>query len=229
MTSLASFLSPEQIDYVWSRVEKTGECWLWKGSLNPDGYGKITLPVNESNRTIAAHRLVWEMVKGEIPKGLLCCHSCDVRHCVNPSHIWLGTQKENIQDMVRKGRKPSKLKPKQVLEIYALLQENTLTYREIGQRFGVGTTIVRDIGSGKKWSHLTKADGSFKKKGCNLISNDLAFKIRILKNKQGLTTDQVHEVTGVSYELIRSVSRGKVYKNAGGPIKVNPYRRKTAY
>lgn len=228
MKSLTSSLTQDQVDSFWSKVNKTEECWLWTANTNPDGYGKVTLQVNGRSRTIAAHRMAWELLRGAIPKGLICCHSCDVRHCVNPAHIWLGTQKQNIRDMVSKGRKPSKLTHQQVLKIYALLQENKLTYKAIAQQFGVGTTIVRSIGSGAKWSHLTGADGTFKKKTRSLITNDLALRIRILKNRDNLTTDEVHEATGVPHELIRSVARGKTYIHAGGPIKVNPYKRKAA-
>ena len=68
-------------------------CWLWLGFISPDGYG-----------TRLAHRRAWELARGPIPDGMLVCHRCDVRHCVNPDHLFLGTHLDNMRDMIRKGR-----------------------------------------------------------------------------------------------------------------------------
>lgn len=80
---------------------KGNECWLWQAAVIHNGYGQFTYKY----KGIKAHRFSYELYKGEIPKGMLVCHSCDVRNCVNPDHLWLGTQKDNIQDMFKKGRR----------------------------------------------------------------------------------------------------------------------------
>ncbi len=78
-------------------------CWFWDKSLNPAGYGKIVFN-GLSGKIWLAHRASYELFKGEIPKGLHVLHKCDQPACVNPDHLWLGTNEENIQDRINKGR-----------------------------------------------------------------------------------------------------------------------------
>ncbi len=75
-------------------------CHLWKGYVREDGYGSISV----FNYPHQVHCVSFVIHKSDIPKGLFVCHSCDVRHCINPAHLWPGTQKDNIQDAVKKGR-----------------------------------------------------------------------------------------------------------------------------
>lgn len=76
-------------------------CWLWTASLDKKGYGKAT--VNGGGWKLA-HRVAWELYRGEIPDGLCACHACDTPACVNPEHLFIGTQQDNVDDMARKGR-----------------------------------------------------------------------------------------------------------------------------
>lgn len=85
----------------WQRVERGPNCWLWSGGTNERGYGKIS---DDNRRPAYAHRISWEMTNGPIPEGLYVCHHCDNPRCVNPSHLFLGTQKDNLRDMSTKGR-----------------------------------------------------------------------------------------------------------------------------
>src|SRR5439155_563058 len=85
----------------WSKVDKTSTCWLWKGAKDSSGYGWVG---NGQHKTITTHRLIWELTFGSIPKGLWVLHTCDVRNCVNPAHLWLGTNTDNQRDASRKGR-----------------------------------------------------------------------------------------------------------------------------
>lgn len=89
----------------WPKVNVLGEtqCWNWMASIKPNGYGQIGRGGRGAG-VVYAHRASWELVNGKIPDGLQVLHHCDNRRCVNPSHLFLGTQKDNIRDMLSKGR-----------------------------------------------------------------------------------------------------------------------------
>ena len=87
-------------------------CILWTGGISRGGYGKIGMG-GHVGRTETAHRVVWRELRGPIPNDLCVLHKCDVRRCVNPDHLFLGTKKDNTQDMMRKGRNvPGKGRPR---------------------------------------------------------------------------------------------------------------------
>ena len=77
-----------------------GDCWRWMGRPDRDGYGQIKV----GKRNKRAHRVAYELQYGPISAGLFICHACDTRGCVNPAHLWPGTNADNMQDMVAKGR-----------------------------------------------------------------------------------------------------------------------------
>lgn len=86
-------------------VVKTDGCWLWTGSTNHNGYGKLWVMNADGTRSkVRAHRLSYELHKGPIPKGVLVLHRCDNRTCTNPDHLYLGTHWDNAYDAVKRGR-----------------------------------------------------------------------------------------------------------------------------
>lgn len=135
------------IKKLWSKVLKTDGCWNWTGKTSAAGYGRIYF----SGRSHYAHRVSFEVAFGSIGAGLVVCHTCDNPRCVNPAHLFVGTQRENIQDMARKGRcKPSgvfgdghgmaKLTDKQVAEIRSL--SATHSNPELATKFGVSRSLI---------------------------------------------------------------------------------------
>jgi len=134
------------------------ECWIWQGGVNTSGYGIM----RAGGRSEGAHRVSWEIHFGPIPDGLQCLHRCDVRNCVNPYHLFLGTHQDNMDDMVSKGRDrqligeshhSAKLTASQVIEIRALAAQGA-PQPEIAKRFGITQSNVSQIVLYKSWKHI---------------------------------------------------------------------------
>lgn len=142
----------------WSRVEKTKTCWIWKASIVDSGYGHFYL----DGKQIRAHRMAWILTKGQIPKNKFVCHHCDIPACVRPAHLFIGTAKDNTQDMINKNRKKfgdtkgeksckAKLKNKDVLKIRRRLL-NKDTHRAIAKDFGVAKSTIWAISKRISWN-----------------------------------------------------------------------------
>ena len=94
-------MSPERLEKFWSYVEKTDTCWNWIKADNGAGYGIFS---HEKNKIDRAHRIAYRETYGEIPKGMFVCHHCDNRKCVRPDHLFVGTNQDNVNDMMSKKR-----------------------------------------------------------------------------------------------------------------------------
>lgn len=113
----------------WSKVLKTPTCWLWQGKKFPrTGYGQFTI----RRKTVLAHRTAHELAIGPIPAGMLVCHRCDVRDCVRPDHLFLGTYSDNMRDASSKMRLPTQ-KNTHCLHGHEYTLENTRWYGNIRQ------------------------------------------------------------------------------------------------
>src|ERR1700756_2891954 len=92
-------------DRFWAKVAKGPGCWEWQGKRHYKGYGHFTVRGQGRRRTLKAHRVSWELANGPIPEGLHVLHSCDNPPCVNPDHLFLGTDMDNVHDRDAKGRR----------------------------------------------------------------------------------------------------------------------------
>jgi hypothetical protein len=98
------YLRYSAADLLAARTDRGPSCWLVTGYAMPNGYVQVDTRDNGTKRRVYAHRLAYELVHGPIPAGLSVLHSCDNPRCVNPAHLSVGTQRDNVHDAIRKGR-----------------------------------------------------------------------------------------------------------------------------
>ena len=149
----------EKITNFWKRVNKTDACWIWNGYCLSNGYGRLSF----AGKLQLAHRVSWLISRGDIPKGkgfhgTCVLHKCDNRKCVRPSHLFLGTQRDNICDAVSKGRwndVSGESNPKAKLTLAAVRRIREMlgrkTYKELGQMFCVNPSQIACIKLNKTW------------------------------------------------------------------------------
>lgn len=155
----------------WAKVSRQDGCWEWSSGVSKDGYGVFGLRAGRNER---AHRMAWLLTKGPIPKGLLVCHICDNRLCVNPDHLFLGRHIDNMKDMVAKRR--SALGDQNASRLYPerrprgtqhkeakLTEEQVRSIRErapytkqtvLAASFGVSRALIQKILRRALWAHI---------------------------------------------------------------------------
>ena len=174
---------------------KLGGCWLWQ-KPQPSGYGSCSF----RGRTMSAHRAAWIQAHGEIPNGIMVLHKCDVRNCVRPSHLFLGTGKDNMTDMWAKGRGPdgdrngSRTKPER---------------RAFGDRNGSRTHPEKRPRGDAHWLHRNpERFRGEKNPHARLTDADVA-SIRQMRLK-GYTQDAIAQEFGVAQAHVSRLVRGVV-------------------
>lgn len=144
----------------WDCVTKTNGCWFWekgrfvRASTGEKTYGCVTI----GGRTRYAHHVAWELKHGAIPRGQHVLHSCDVPHCVRPSHLFLGTHQDTMTDKTQKDRVPfgekssvAKLTEAQVKEVLSVEIRPYGFCTKMARRFGVSAQAIYAIVYGKSW------------------------------------------------------------------------------
>jgi len=149
--------SPARLRRFRDRVQFGDEkgCWLWTGAIEETtGYGRLCV----NNHPIGAHKYSYELFKGPIPEGQSVLHSCDVRRCVNPNRLFVGTHQDNSRDMVSKGRQckgekrpNAKLTPEDVKSIRDEYSRGHTTQKALGLRYGIKQQAVSDIIRRRNW------------------------------------------------------------------------------
>lgn len=152
-------------DRFWEKAEPIplAGCWVWTGTLSNNGYGtfRIGSLTDGTRRNISAHRYAAELCYGAIPAGMQALHHCDNKLCVNPEHLYVGSHSDNMRDAVKRGRTGgvslpgeknpnAKLSAQQVLRIRASEKSQS----ELAQEFGVSSTQISWIKSGRSWASL---------------------------------------------------------------------------
>jgi len=141
---------------IWSKVTKSARCWNWNGSKSPFGHGYIRLP-GRKGKLVMVHRIIFELYRGEIPKGMSVLHRCDNPACVNPEHLWIGTKSENTYDMIVKGRYKGghgrALNHAQVLEIRRL-HSNGFSVSQLSKMFSICKRQIWKIHTGRSWKSI---------------------------------------------------------------------------
>ena len=153
----------------WAKVDKkdVDDCWNWIAKGRVQGYGVIGRQ-GKYGKKVLAHRLSYEIHNGPIPEnkdlhhGYVVMHTCDNRLCVNPSHLVLGTQKENVRDMDKKGRRKVACKKGSSHHMTSITEEQAAqiygmsgVYRAIAEHIGCTLAVVKSIKRQVTWSHVT--------------------------------------------------------------------------
>jgi hypothetical protein len=149
----------------WRFVQKTEGCWIWIGtSKTKKGYGMLQKIGGSKGHGITAHRLSYQIHKGEIPEGMVVMHSCDNPSCVNPAHLSAGTQSQNIREAIAKGRKTlptlphfsgtdhhgAKFTDQDIRDIRSQPMNDT----GLAKKYGVAPSTIRRIRIGNTWAHV---------------------------------------------------------------------------
>ena len=163
-------LSPQErfafeVERFWSKVDKSGECWLWVGRKNRvGGYGEADSYWRRRQKQHHTHRVAYLISFGD-PGEFCVCHHCDNPPCVRPEHLFLGTRADNSQDMVAKGRArggillgelspTAKLTTAEVIAIRERHARGDVSKAELARSYAVSQSLIRAVVFRKAWRHV---------------------------------------------------------------------------
>jgi len=204
----------------WTFVNKKGinDCWNWKGNHFKQGYGRM---YHHSTKEGKAHRLSYMINTGEIPEGALVCHTCNNKSCVNPKHLYVGTNDDNMRDLansgILKGEKnpASKLTVFEVLRIRRIYAKRGKNTYELSKQYNVSQILISQIIRGVSWKHV---GGPLKQSTPGKrLTNKEVIEMRELYQK-GSNTHELAIKFDRYDSTIERVVFGKTHKNLSGPI-----------
>ena len=131
--------------------EPNSGCWIWIGSYRGSGYGEMRI---DSDYLQRSHRISYQLNVGEIPDGLCILHRCDNPGCVNPKHLFLGTQRINSEDMVTKGRHGTTKLNSEAVKVIKFMYNSGRSLTELARAYKVSTGTISPIIKGKTWKHV---------------------------------------------------------------------------
>lgn len=152
----SQIVTPGTAERFWSKVNTDGECWEWQASKRSGKwpYGKFGVNGKDGG-WIHAHRMSWMLEHGAIPEGKVVCHKCDNPSCVRPSHLFLGSLKDNTQDMIRKGRNnPGAKYDVRTIQRVKELRQMSLTAVAIAEILEISPWTVHAVDRGEQWAHV---------------------------------------------------------------------------
>lgn len=216
MTKIREFIDTAFIERFWSKVNilSPDECWEWNGALT-NGYGQMFL-VWKNGRSISgyAHQISWTIEAGKNPPdGMLICHHCDNRKCVNPSHLFLGTHADNSRDMVKKGRWRGNRGPNAaiVLTMRKMFSTGNYTIHQLAKKFNIGDDTARNILSGRTYNNIEMpySKSRYRLLACaQLLTYNQVIKLRTMRQKKGLKLKELSEMFGISVSMVSRIVNG---------------------
>ena len=145
----------------FKKFKKTKGCWVWKGAVSNHRYGAIIDEPGPNRMMLGAHRVSWSIHNGSIPKGIFVCHKCDNPPCVRPSHLFLGTNSDNMTDKIKKARhtfgsncKNAILNEKKVFKIRSSFIPYKVTAKQLAKKYNVLVGTINGVLEGRTWKHV---------------------------------------------------------------------------